>query len=87
MARESFDWTDTALKAVAKLKPRPGEVDFINRCMEEGIRGIREVFRVPITIEGKELFYIRADRFGIVFIKASKTPRIVDIILVAGTGS
>lgn len=81
MATEPFDWTDTALKALVKLKPSPDEVDFLNRCMEEGIRGTREVFRVPLMVEGKELFYIRADRFGIVFIKAFETPRIVDVIL------
>jgi hypothetical protein len=86
MAREPFDWTDTALKAVVQLKPSPDEVDFINRCMEEGIRGIREVSRVPIMIEGKELFYISAGRFGIIFFKASETPCIANVILRAGTG-
>jgi len=86
MARELFDWTNTALTALAKLKPTDDQIDFLNRCMEEGIRGAREVFPVPITLEGKELFYVRAGRFGILFFHASDIPRIADVILLAGTG-
>ena len=69
----------------ANLEPSADDIDLINSSMEEAVAGMREVFAIPLTIENKQMFYVRAGRFGIVFIRACEKPRIVDVIVVGST--